>query len=110
MASHPLRIRLDKPNRALVIDWNDGTRNSYPWPVLRANCPSATEKAARDAYAQNPLQVLAQVPSADLVEVRAVGNYAINLVWADGHSAGIYTWEYLGRVADDPRVRSEGIA
>lgn len=110
MHFHPVRIRLDKPNRSLVVDWSDGVRRTFPWPLLRARCPSATERAARELADKNPLQVLAHVPSSDLAEVRAVGNYAINLVWADGHSAGIYTWEYLLQISDDPRVHSEGIA
>ncbi len=31
----------------------------------------------------------------ELVSVEPVGSYAIQLGWADGHSTGIYTWEYL---------------
>jgi DUF971 family protein len=33
-----------------------------------------------------------------LVDVGPVGNYAMNIVWKDGHATGIYSWEYLRRI------------
>jgi DUF971 family protein len=30
-----------------------------------------------------------------LIDIRAIGNYAIEFHWQDGHSTGIYTYEYL---------------
>ena len=33
--------------------------------------------------------------SIELEKLDGVGNYALQLVWKDGHSYGIYTWEYL---------------
>ena len=103
------RIQLDQARRLLVVEWADGIRHLFPWTYLRAHCPSATEKAAREAAAQNPLQVLSKLPSSDLVSVRPVGRYAISLTWSDGHSVGIYTWEYLQLLAQDPVVITQGI-
>jgi DUF971 family protein len=105
----PLRIQLDKKNRTLVVDWPGGVRHRFPWTYLRANCPSATEKASRESAAANPLQVLSKLPSSELVSVRSVGRYAISLTWSDGHSVGIYTWEYLQQLAEDPAVIAEAI-
>jgi DUF971 family protein len=94
----------------LVIDWPDGIRHRFPWSYLRAYCPSATEKALRESASKNPLQVLAKLPSSDLISVRAVGRYALSLVWSDGHSVGIYTWEYLDQLAhQDPCVITEKV-
>ncbi len=109
MERAPLRIQLDKKNRTLVVDWPGGIRHHFPWTHLRANCPSATEKAARESAAANPLQVLSKLPSSELVSVRPVGRYAISLSWSDGHSVGIYTWEYLEQLAEDPTVIAEAI-
>ena len=104
MAHRPTRIRLDKPQRALIINWDDGIEHSFPWSFLRAHCPSATEQAERATAAKTPLQVLGHIPSSELVEVRPVGSYALSLVWSDGHAFGIYTWEYLRELATDPHV------
>ena len=91
----PVKIRLDKQARQLVIEWDDGLRHRYPWTYLRAHCPSAGERVSREQPNTDPLAVLGRVPSSDVADVRMVGNYAINLTWADGHNAGIYSWEYL---------------
>jgi DUF971 family protein len=34
-------------------------------------------------------------PAPKMVNIEPVGNYAIRIVWNDGHSAGIYSWDYL---------------
>ena len=36
-----------------------------------------------------------------LVGIEAVGNYAINIEWEDGHKYGIYNWHYLVALADE---------
>ncbi|MBX9655213.1 DUF971 domain-containing protein [bacterium] len=105
MAHRPTRIRLNKPERSLIITWDDGKEHSFPWSFLRARCPSATEQAERASASKNPLQVLGHVPSSDLVEVQPVGSYALSLRWSDGHAFGIYTWEYLQELATDPHVQ-----
>lgn len=109
MDVRPQRIVLDKSHQELVIDWSTGERDRFPWSYLRSNCPSATEKAARESAAANPLQVLSKIPSSELVSVRAVGRYALAPTWSDGHSVGIYTWDYLRELANDPRVVRESI-
>ena len=58
----------------------------------------------------NPLAVLAKVPSEEITDVRLVGGYAIAFTWGDGHGAGIYTWEYLRALAEDPRVQTSEAA
>jgi DUF971 family protein len=36
----------------------------------------------------------------ELAGVEAVGKYALQLVWMDGHRTGIYTFEYLRRLCE----------
>ncbi len=49
---------------------------------------------------KNPEKVL--TPKAfELVRIMVVGGYAIQPVWADGHSTGIYSFDYLKRVAGE---------
>lgn len=108
MSGGPSRLRLDRSARQLVVDWPDGVRVSYPWTLLRANCPSAGERIARENA--NPLAVLGHVPSSEIVEARMVGNYAITFIWGDGHSAGIYTWSYLRALADRPGAETSAPA
>jgi DUF971 family protein len=49
---------------------------------------------------KNPGKVL--TPKAfELVRITGVGGYAVQPVWADGHSTGIYSFDYLKRVAGE---------
>jgi DUF971 family protein len=49
---------------------------------------------------KNPAKVL--TPKAfELVRITGVGGYAVQPVWADGHSTGIYSFDYLKRVAGE---------
>jgi DUF971 family protein len=111
-APRPLKIRLDRPAKLLVIEWSDGLVFRYPWSHLRANCPSAGETVGRQeaAVQANPLAILPKVPSAEVQELRLIGSYALSFSWADGHSAGIYTWENLRRLGEFPVVERSEIA
>lgn len=97
MAPQPLHVRVDKSRRVLTLVWADQSSNEYPWSFLRSHCPSAGEKVAREQA--DPLAILKRIPSSELVDVRMVGAYALGLTWADGHNAGIYTWDYFRELA-----------
>jgi DUF971 family protein len=106
-APAPSKIRLDRNAHILEIEWPDGRTCRYPWAFLRARCHSAGERTARaSSEPVNPLSVLSKVPSEEITDVRLVGSYALNFTWADGHGAGIYTWDYLQTLAEDPRVQT----
>jgi DUF971 family protein len=59
--------------------------------------PSADSKAMRDEIENNPLAILPNSHSgATTIEnAQLIGNYAIRFTFTDGHTAGIYTWDYL---------------
>ena len=43
--------------------------------------------------------------SYDVRALQVVGNYALQATWSDGHSAGIYSWQYLRRICPCPACR-----
>nr|NIO07374.1 DUF971 domain-containing protein [Deltaproteobacteria bacterium] len=46
------------------------------------------------------------VPNAKLNGIRAVGNYAVEFRWQDGHSTGIYTFDYLRSLCPCPNCNN----
>ena len=56
--------------------------------------PPAREQAA------NPLALYK--PTLKMTAVEPVGNYAIRIVWSDGHGTGIYSWEHFRRICPCP--------
>lgn len=88
----------------LAVKWDDGSESFVPLEKLRRHCPCAACKGEVDVMGnvyKGPDQTL--TPRAfQLVRIVNVGSYAIQPVWADGHSTGIYSFDYLHRVADAP--------
>ena len=75
--------------QALRVCWPDG-EVAYPAATLRARCRCAPCQAAR--LRGSPVQVDADVR---LVDAHAIGHYALQLVFSDGHERGIFPWGYL---------------
>ncbi len=90
MSLHPVQLHLLEQQRVLEVTWSDGHLSAFSLKYLRGWCPcahcqghfSATKTFIGDANFQ-------------LVGADPVGNYAVNLKWADGHKHGIYSWAYL---------------
>lgn len=105
----PLRPRhLDlKKDRALTVQWSDGRVSIYPIAHLRRLSPSADARALREEMEHNPLTVLPSGTGAGGGALTAegaelVGNYAIRIIFSDGHDTGIYSWAYLRSI--DPNL------
>jgi len=85
----------------LAVKWDDGTEQFIPLEQLRRACPCAGCKGEMDILGnvyKNPEKPFA--PNAfELVKITRVGGYALQPVWADGHNTGIYSFDYLRRVA-----------
>lgn len=100
MNPKPNRITLNRPKSILVISWDDGREGKYPLAGLRAACPCAEcrqkHDQGRDAVSPKLLeQPLQPGMSAGIRGIEKVGNYALQLIWDDGHAYGIYSWDYL---------------
>ena len=85
----------------LAIKWSGGEESYIKLADLRRACPCAGCQGETDVLGntyKNPPSALS--PQAfQLVRIGAVGGYAIQPVWADGHGTGIYSFEYLRRLA-----------
>ena len=78
----------------MEITWGDGRKCLYPHRILRGYCPCAGcqgHGGTIDFQAPGNLQ---------LRDIEKVGNYALSLVWGDGHSSGIYSFRFLRRLGD----------
>lgn len=88
----------------LAIKWDDGSESYVKLEKLRRHCPCAGCKGEMDIMGnvyKGPDKPLAP-QSFQLIRIGNVGGYAIQPVWADGHSTGLFAFDYLRRVADAP--------
>lgn len=92
MAAHlPTDIRLHQLSRKLEVSFADGRIFELPCEYLRVYSPSA------EVRGHDPSQAVLQVGKQDvnITAIEPMGNYAVKLVFDDGHDTGLYTWEYL---------------
>ncbi len=78
-------------SRLLKVSFDDGRSFELPFEYLRVNSPSA------EVQGHGPGQRV-QVVGKENVGIRSVepvGQYAVRLVFDDGHDTGLYTWNYL---------------
>ena len=84
----------------LAISWNDGAESFLPLEPLRRACPCASCGGEPDVlgYVMRP-HVHYGEGSFELRSWALVGGYAVQPVWGDGHNTGIYSYQYLRRLA-----------
>jgi len=84
-------IRLDKLKNLLHITFDQIGTKSISSELLRVESPSAEVQGHGYGKKKTP-EGKSQVK---IVSIKAVGNYAINIIFDDGHNTGIFSWEYL---------------
>ncbi len=95
----PSSITLHQGKAQLEIIWEDGLVSHYPLSHLREACPCVECRGSHSKmgleHAPDDILTLQPRRSYQITGLSAVGNYAIQPSWDDGHHTGIYTWEYL---------------
>jgi DUF971 family protein len=103
----PTEIRLRKDKRTLHLVFDSGESFEFPAEFLRVHSPSA------EVQGHSPSERVTVGGKRDVTirEVHPVGNYAVRLVFVDGHATGIFSWEYFLKIGrDQDRMWAEYLA
>ncbi len=87
----PSEITLHKKSRMLELKFEDGGQYQLPAEYLRVYSPSAEVRG--HGPGQETLQTGKR--NVEITELEAVGNYAVQPTFSDGHNTGIYSWDLL---------------
>ena len=85
----PTSLRLHRKSRVLDVGYADGARYSLPCEYLRVFSPSAE---VRGHGGGEPMLVPGK-RNVGIERIEPVGNYAVRLVFDDGHDSGLYSWD-----------------
>jgi DUF971 family protein len=99
--SWPTELKLDKEKRALAVVFDDGQSFTLPAELLRVMSPSA------EVQGHSPEQRVT-VPgkkAVSILRLEPVGNYAVRIVFDDGHDTGLYVWGYLRELGEHQEDR-----
>jgi len=87
----PVAINLHQKSRILSISFDDGKTFDLSCEYLRVHSPSA------EVMGHGPGQEVLQTgkENVNIMDIEPVGHYAVKLLFDDGHSTGLYTWDHL---------------
>lgn len=95
--SAPVSINVHKKSALLELMYDDGSSHELTAEYLRVFSPSA------EVQGHGPGQSVLQHGKRDVqfMDIQPQGNYAIKIIFSDGHDSGIYSWEYLKLLGDN---------
>lgn len=90
----PTLIKLHSRSRMLEIGFDDGSHFELPCEYLRVYSPSA------EVQGHGPGQEVLQIgkENVNITAIEPIGQYAVKLVFDDGHDSGLYSWNVLYRL------------
>jgi DUF971 family protein len=90
-APTPQSITVHGQSRVLEVGFSDGATFRIPFELMRIYSPSA------EVQGHGPGQEVLQTGKreVELVDLKPVGNYAVQPVFSDGHDTGIFSWNLL---------------
>ncbi len=87
----PKELRLHKGGKTLTVSFEGGETFDLAAEYLRVKSPSAEVQG----HSPDERKTVPGKKNVAIIEVLAIGNYAVRLVFDDMHSTGIFSWDYL---------------
>ncbi len=97
----PSELRVSPDRKTLTVSFEGGSSHSFSAEILRVMSPSA------EVQGHSPEQRVT-VPNKANVTIKQlipIGNYAIRIVFDDGHDTGIFTWVYFAEMGEQKDVK-----
>jgi DUF971 family protein len=84
-------IKLRQRSRVLEVSFADGSRFELPFEYLRVHSPSAEVRG----HGVGEGVLVTGKQNVGITTVEPIGQYAVRLIFDDGHDTGLFTWKYL---------------
>lgn len=98
MTAWPTELRLNPARNALAVTFDNGESILLTAEYLRVESPSAEVRGHGGAQKPPPVTGKQDVK---IVRLEPVGNYAVRIIFDDGHDSGLYSWDLLRRLGRD---------
>ena len=100
----PTALTVHQASRVLEVAFDDGAHFRIPFELMRVYSPSA------EVQGHGPGQEVLQTGKREvgIDDLSAVGHYAVQPRFSDGHDTGIFSWDYLYKLGRDPAPRPRG--
>ncbi|HLC08884.1 MAG TPA: DUF971 domain-containing protein [Methyloceanibacter sp.] len=103
-APWPTELKLAKDKTWLTVSYDDGRSFDFPAEYLRVMSPSAEVKG----HGPETRVTVPGKKNVRIARLDPVGNYAVRIVFDDGHDTGLYAWPYLRELGDNKESLFQG--
>ena len=93
----PTAITVHQVSRVLEVAFDDGAQFRIPFELMRVYSPSAEVQG----HGPGPEVLQTGKREVGIDELSAVGHYAVQPRFSDGHDTGIFSWDYLYKLGRD---------
>ncbi|MGB0922489.1 MAG: gamma-butyrobetaine hydroxylase-like domain-containing protein [Alphaproteobacteria bacterium] len=90
-APRPTNIKYISDARSLELTFETGEQFSLSAELLRVESPSAEVQG----HGPSQKQIVRDKQAVTITAIEPVGNYAVRLIFDDGHDSGLYSWQWL---------------
>jgi DUF971 family protein len=104
MSVWPTELRLDKAKTTLTVTFDTGESFALPAEYLRVESPSAEVQGHSPAEKQ----IVTGKEDVTITAIEPIGNYAVRLVFDDGHDSGLFSWDYLHQLGREMQTKWVG--
>lgn len=97
----PTELRVSADQRQLSIAFDNGERFDIPAELLRVHSPSAEVQG----HSAGERKLVGGKRGVKISQLVPTGNYAVRIVFDDGHDSGIFTWSYFNEIGHGANER-----
>src|SRR5680860_206878 len=87
----PTELKLDKDKRVLTVSFDDGASFALPAEV--------------QGHSEDQRVTVSAKKNVGIMRLEPVGNYAVRVVFDDGHDTGLFVWAYLRELGENKEAR-----
>ncbi len=95
----PLKINIE-PLLSMNILWDNDNKSTVRLSNLRNECPCADCVSEKSKRSNSYIPIFSN-EQLIITEVKITGNYAVNVIWGDGHDTGFYVYDYLYSISQN---------
>jgi len=101
MSAWPTELRLDSAKTMLNVAFDDGERYALPAEYLRVESPSAEVQG----HGPGEKKIVRGKDKVTIQGLERVGNYAVRILFDDGHDTGLFSWDYLYELGREQKTK-----
>ena len=103
-APWPTELRLTPEKNELIVRFDDHSAYALSAEYLRVTSPSAEVQG----HSEDQRQTVPGKKNVTIAKLEPVGNYAVRIIFDDGHDSGLYSWSYLRELGIDKDSKWRG--